>query len=154
MNAGTKPCGNETANKSAAAQPRQLIVGDVMTSQPTCVRPESTVLDLVQTFHAKQFRHLLVTDENERLMGVVSDRDVVRCFGPTVYPDESMLASIPTRKVMSRDVVTIDRSTPLVECIDMLRREGVSCLPVVEDERLVGIITTSDLLRCLRQMLV
>jgi acetoin utilization protein AcuB len=147
----------ELLNRSAAevaATPDTVTVRDVMTTDPTCVGPNDSVLQLVRVFHEKQFRHLLVTDGERHLLGVVSDRDVVRCFGPTDYPDQSKLAAIKAHTVMSPDVITIDASAPLVSAIDRMYDEGVSCLPVVEGGRLAGIITTSDLMRLLRRILV
>lgn len=128
-------------------------VGEVMTLAPTCVRPGDSVLELVRTFHAKQFRHLPVTDDDGRLVGIVSDRDVVRCFGPTAYPDESQLAALRAEAVMSRDVITIDADEPIASAIDLMHEQGFSSLPVVRDGRLVGIVTTSDLMRLLRRLL-
>ena len=129
-----------------------LTVRRVMTSAPTCVGPEDSVLELVRTFHEKRFRHLLVVEDG-RLAGIVSDRDVVRCFGPHEFPDESYLAAIRTDSIMSRDVITIDADMPLVAAIDLLHEHGVSSLPVVDGPRLVGIVTTSDLMRLLRRLL-
>jgi acetoin utilization protein AcuB len=130
-----------------------LLVGQVMTGRPTCVGPEATVLELVQIFHAKHFRHLLVVDAAGGLLGIVSDRDVGRCFGPTMYPDEATLSSLTARQIMSRDIVTVSSTEPLAAAIDRIYEEGVSSLPVIDDGRLVGIVTTTDLLRLLRRML-
>lgn len=130
------------------------LLRDVMTPTPTCVAPEASVLQLVRTFHTKKFRHLLVTTDGGKLVGIVSDRDVVRCFGPTEYPDESKLADIRTDSIMSRDVITIGADSSIANAIDSLREHGVSSLPVIDGEHLVGIVTTSDLLRLLRRMLV
>jgi acetoin utilization protein AcuB len=130
-----------------------LAVRDVMSTEPTCVGPDANVLELVRIFHEKQFRHLLVTDSEQTLLGVVSDRDVVRCFGPTDYPDQTLLAGIRTEAVMSPDVITIDADAPLTAAIDMMHDQGVSCLPVLDGRRLVGIVTTSDLMRLLRRIL-
>jgi acetoin utilization protein AcuB len=130
-----------------------LSVRDVMTTSPTCVGPDDSVLQLVRIFHDKQFRHLLVTDPDQALLGVVSDRDVVRCFGPTDYPDQTMLAGIKTEAIMSPDVITIEADAAVTTAIDLMYEQGVSCLPVVEENRLAGIITTSDLMRLLRRIL-
>jgi CBS domain-containing protein len=96
----------------------------------------------------------LVTDVDGRLLGIVSDRDVGRCFGPAGRPDEATLAAIRTEEIMSRDLITIDADAPLTAAIDLMYGQGVSCLPVVSGDRLVGIITTTDLLRLLRRVLV
>src|SRR5690349_24897767 len=84
-----------------------LRVGQVMTPAPTCVSPQASVLDLVRMFHEKEFRHLLITDNRGRLVGVVSDRDVVRCLGPSGSTSRDALSSISAHQIMSTDVVTI-----------------------------------------------
>src|SRR5688500_7594172 len=84
-----------------------LRVGQVMTPAPTCVAATASALELVRMFHDKEFRHLLITDNRGRLTGVVSDRDVLRCFGPERAPRRDVLASIPASQIMSTDLVTI-----------------------------------------------
>jgi acetoin utilization protein AcuB len=125
---------------------------EVMTPAPTCVAPEASVLQLVRLLHAKRFRHLLVTTDGGKLVGIISDRDVVRCFGPTAYPDEELLAGIRADQIMSRDVISISCEASLAAALDVMNDHGVSCLPIVDGERLAGIITTSDCLRLLRQL--
>lgn len=141
-------------NSSTASGSVAGTVADLMTSSPMTVRPHESVLQLVHTFHQKRFRHLLVTDADGRLLGIVSDRDVGRCFGPTGRPDEATLAAIHTEAVMSRDVITIDADAPLTAAVDLMYEQGVSCLPVTSGDRLVGILTTTDLMQLLRRMLV
>jgi CBS domain-containing protein len=143
----------DSGSPAAGSSVSPLLVGQVMTARPTCVGPDASVLELVQIFHEKQFRHLLVVDEAGGLLGIVSDRDVGRCFGPTMYPDEAKLSALKARQIMSRDVVTVSSREPLAVAIDRLYEEGVSSLPVVDDGRLVGIVTTTDLMRLLRRML-
>jgi len=125
---------------------------EVMTPAPTCVAPEASVLQLVRLLHAKRFRHLLVTTDGGKLVGIISDRDVVRCFGPTAYPDEELLATIRADQIMSRDVISIASEATLTAALDVMHDHGVSCLPIVEGERLAGIVTTSDLMRLLRRL--
>jgi acetoin utilization protein AcuB len=125
---------------------------EVMTPAPTCVAPEASVLQLVRLLHAKRFRHLLVTTDGGKLVGIISDRDVVRCFGPTAYPDEQLLAGIRADQIMSRDVISIASEATLAAALDVMHDHGVSCLPIVDGEKLAGIITTSDCMRLLRQL--
>jgi acetoin utilization protein AcuB len=133
-------------------RPTAVLVRDAMTSQPMCVSRNATLLDVVNIFHVKQFRHLLVVDER-RLAGVLSDRDVLRCYGPEEKADPSLLSSIRVADVMSEDVVSISAERPLCEAIDMLVDNGVNCLPVVEEGILVGIITSSDFYAVLQAMI-
>lgn len=122
-----------------------LTAAEVMTASPNCVRPDTTALELVKLFHAKQFRHLLVTGPEDRLIGVISDRDVIRCIGPDRQPDRSVLEGITAAEIMSTDLVTIGPDTPVVQAVSLMIAQGISCLPVLAEQRLVGIVTNTDL---------
>jgi acetoin utilization protein AcuB len=120
-------------------------VAHVMTVEPSCVGPETNVLELVELFHAKHFRHVLVVDHEGHLAGVVSDRDVLRCFGPQEGPKRSVLAGIRVGELMSKDLVTVRPETPLEQAVTLMVEEGISCLPVLNETELVGILTNTDL---------
>lgn len=131
----------------------RLCVGKVMTRHPITISIDATVLDLVQLFHAREFRHPLVTDGEGRLAGVVSDRDVIRCFGPDKYPEEAVLKSITAGQIMSTDLVTTSPEASLESAVDLLFGYGINCLPVVSEGKLVGILTTTDLYLVLEALL-
>lgn len=131
----------------------RLLVGKVMTCNPITISPHATVLELVQLFHAKEFRHPLVTDAEGCLVGVVSDRDVIRCFGPGKYPPEEVLTSITTSEIMSTDLVTTSPDASLESAVELLFGYGISCLPVATGGKLVGILTTTDLYLVLEELL-
>jgi CBS domain-containing protein len=128
-------------------------VAEVMTSNPACISPEATLLDLVKLFHAREFRHPLVTDAEGNLVGVVSDRDVIRCFGPGRYPEEDVLKAVTAAEIMSTDLVTISPAAPLEQAIDLICGYGINCLPVVAGRKLVGILTSTDLYVVLEMLL-
>lgn len=130
-----------------------ISVRAVMTANPTCISPNTTLLELVKLFHAKEFRHPLVTDEAGDLVGVVSDRDVIRCFGPGRYPDQKVLESVTAAEIMSRDLVTISPEAPLEHAIELICGYGINCLPVVQGTKLVGILTSTDLYVVLEMLL-
>ena len=110
------------------------------------MRPaETSVLELVELFHAKHFRHVLVVDHEDKLVGVVSDRDVLRCFGFHEGPKRSILAGIRVQELMSTDLVTVRPETPLEQAVTLMVEEGISCLPVLNEAELVGILTNTDL---------
>jgi len=127
-------------------------VGQMMTPAPTCVSSDVSALDLVRLLHDKGFRHLLVT-EGEKLVGIISDRDVIRCFGPDEPPRRDQLARITTAQLMSRDVVTVRHSTPVRRAIRLMLEHGISCLPVVGESRPVGIFTSTDVYLTLELLL-
>lgn len=132
-------------NLNSKVEQSSLTVCQIMTHDPRCIRQETNLLELIRMFHAWQFRHLLVLDANERLAGVLSDRDVLRCLGPSPQPKNSLLAGITAGQIMSTDVVTIDRNATVEQAVGLLLDHGINCLPVLDDGRLVGILTNTDL---------
>ncbi|MBL9094517.1 MAG: CBS domain-containing protein [Planctomycetaceae bacterium] len=141
------------AASPALARAASFAVRDVMTPKPTAIHVDDSVIQLVRLVHTKKFRHLLVADDAGLLVGVVSDRDIVRCFGPGEFPDESLLQRLRARDIMSGDVVSVSPDTTVARCIELMLGHGINCLPIVEDRRPVGILTTADLLRLLQRML-
>jgi CBS domain-containing protein len=131
--------------------PGTATVRDIMTRHVESASPDETVLDARDRFRHGAFRHLPVVD-GDRLLGVVSDRDVLRAAGPslgaTAY-DEDLGPGIDRtlREVMTRDVVAADPTMSVEEAADTMLREDVSALPVLDEGRLIGIVTTADVLR-------
>jgi acetoin utilization protein AcuB len=129
-----------------------IVTEQVMTATPVCVGPETTLPELVAIFHERHFRHLLVVDDAGRLQGVISDRDVLRMMGPgTAYKE--VLEGILAGELMSTDLVTAEPRTPVTDAIVTMIDHGISCLPVVSEGRLLGIMTNTDL-HVLLQMLL
>jgi len=122
-----------------------LLVGQVMTGRPSCITPDTPLLKLLNLFHAKQFRHLLVVDDDGVLIGVISDRDVMRCLGPERSPNAAVLNRITARNIMSTDLITATPGTSLDRAVTLMIDHGISCLPVQIDSTLVGILTNTDL---------
>lgn len=130
-----------------------LLARDVMTVAPSCIGPTTTALELIDLFHAKLFRHLLVTCPEKGLVGVISDRDVIRCLGPDKSPKRSQVAGIAAGEIMSTDLVTIAPNTPLDRAVRLMVDQGISCLPVLVEGTPVGILTNTDLHMVLQALL-
>ena len=122
-----------------------LVLRQVMTPAPFCIGPEASALELVMLLNERGHRHLLVTDDRKRLVGVISDRDVGRCFGPGKYPDKEALKKITAGQLMSTNVVTISPDAPLQSAVSLMVDNGISCLPVIVGGTVVGILTDTDL---------
>ena len=130
-----------------------LLVRDVMTVAPSCIPPTATTLELIELFHIKQFRHLLVACPQKGLVGIISDRDALRCLGPDKSPNKSRLAGIAASEIMSTDLITIGPNTPLDRAVQIMVDQGISCLPVLVDGTPVGILTNTDLHVALQALL-
>jgi CBS domain-containing protein len=105
---------------------------------------------------AGQLRHLPVVDQGA-LVGLVTQRDLFKAamssaMGYGEKAHKAFLQSVRVKEIMVSPVVTVTPETSVAEAADMMMQRGLGCLPVVEREKLVGIVTKTDLLRCLRTM--
>lgn len=100
-------------------------VAHVMTPAPLAVPDDMSVLELARLIHARGARHVLVTNAAGHLQGVISDRDVIRCFGPEEYPDEKLLQKITTGQIMSTDVISIGPHEPLQRAASIMVNQGI-----------------------------
>jgi CBS domain-containing membrane protein len=105
-----------------------------------------------------RIRHLPIVDENGRLVGLVSQRDLLRAsvasvLGLSRTAERDWLASISVDQVMSKSVASVGPETELAEAVELMVRQKYGCLPVVEQGRLVGLLTETDCLDCLLNLL-
>jgi CBS domain-containing protein len=90
-------------------------------------------------------RHLPVEDDNQQITGVVTLRDVVEVL--LVRGDHSDASTVSVAEIMTRDPLTIEPATSMLEAIRLMRTHGIGCLPVVSSEsRAVGILTERDVM--------
>ncbi len=127
-------------------------VDALMTRSPITASPDDSVRKLVDFFEKFGFHHLPVV-ENGHLLGIVSDRDVLRHVSPFVgminerHQDSSTLDR-RAHQVMSRRPITVEAGAAIGEAAALMLEHHISCLPVIDGEgRLLGIVTTRDLLR-------
>jgi CBS domain-containing membrane protein len=104
-----------------------------------------------------RIRHLPVV-AGERVLGIVSQRDLFRAAVSSLLQlrydtEREWLASIPVRAVMTAPVFTVAPSVSLRAAVDIMLDKRIGCLPVVEDGKLVGLLSESDCLRHLAHLL-
>jgi len=113
---------------------------------------EDEPLDLVASLMDwERIRHVLVEDQEGRLVGLVSYRALLRLFARGELPGPGGQRAVS--EFMIRDPVAVAPETPTLEAIQTMRRHGVGCLPVVKDDRLVGIVTERDLMNLASELL-
>jgi acetoin utilization protein AcuB len=128
-----------------------------MISPVTAVPDTTSLLDAVLLMRRSGFRHLPVV-HGERLVGIITDRDLNR-LAPSMLgkpsPQEynELFENTPLSKVMIRNPITVRPDTRVLDAVAILHHKKLGCLPVVENEHLVGIITVTDMLGLLLQML-
>jgi acetoin utilization protein AcuB len=118
-----------------------------MSAPPVSVTPETPVLDAQQIMERRAIRHLPVVD-GSRLVGIASDRDIRLHLPPPITSMSTWEAKYLTvSNVMTRTPVTLDPERPAEEAARLMLERRIGAVPVVEGDRLVGIVTTTDLLR-------
>jgi len=126
-----------------------LQVKDSMTRNAVVVSPETTAAEALALCRERRIRHLPVLEDG-RLVGIVSDRDL-RSATPALgdLNRAAALKEIRVSDVMARDVTTARPDDPIEVAANCMREAKIGCLPVVADDRLVGILTASDVMKAL-----
>ena len=128
-----------------------------MTPQPQSLQVSDRLLDAVLLLRGANLRHIPILSDG-RLVGLLTDRDVWR-FSPTMLlplPQQEynrVFEETPVGKIMTRNPVTISSDAPLAEAVHLLSQNKLGCLPVLDQDRLVGIITMRDMLRALGDLM-
>jgi len=131
---------------------RAAKVKERMTREPATVKPDEGLQEALWKMERGHFRHLPVVDDNGKLIGMLSDRDI-RLIRPSlafVAKEDAMvqLWSLSVQQAAVFDPIKVKPDTPLKEAAELMLRWHVGGLPVVdEQEKLVGMITYTDLLR-------
>lgn len=118
-------------------------VQEVMTSNPTTCSPDATIVDVAKLMAQEDVGPVPIVDDENRLMGIVTDRDIVVRVVATESDPKTMTAS----EIATSDLVTISPDEDLDRALQLLAEQKVRRLPVVEEDRLVGIVAQADVAR-------
>ncbi|WP_022799153.1 acetoin utilization AcuB family protein [Thermus islandicus] len=127
-----------------------MLVKDVMRHPVLTVGPETPLEAAYRLLLERGIRHLPVV-EGGRVVGVVTDRDL-RLAMSHLHPGGPRPGTTPVAEVMARPPLTAHPFDPVEEAARLMRERKIGCLPVLEEERLVGIITGIDLLDALLKL--
>ena len=128
-----------------------------MTANPFTVTPETTLPQALEVMRTNKVRHLPVV-EGTRVVGVVSNGDLAKA-GPSAATSLSaseltyLLSKLKIASIMSKSPITISPDALLEEAAVLMRDHKIEMLPVVKDDRLVGIITESTILDAFIELL-
>lgn len=126
-------------------------VRDIMTPSPHTLPADATLGEAVELMSGYRIRHLPVV-ENDRIIGIISDRDVKMALGPdaedmSIDSMDTRLLDGPVDWFMSDGTVTIDHDAQVSEAADLFLKKKVGALPVMNNGKLVGIISVLDIVR-------
>jgi CBS domain-containing protein len=127
-------------------------VRDLMTTGPKTLGRNDLLSIADDLMRAERIRHLPVLDEDGRLCGIVSQRDLFRgalatALGYGEVAQRKLLGTLVVKEVMTTDVVTTAPEATLADAARLMLERKLGCLPVLEDGRLVGLLCESDFVK-------
>lgn len=128
-------------------------VRDCMTHNVFTLAVDKKVFIAQQIMQWAHIRHIPIVDRAQRVVGLVTHHDLLRVSISTLTSRvahaerDQHVAGIPVDQVMSTQVKTISPDAPVQAAAHVMREHKISCLPVVMDGQLVGIITAYDILK-------
>ena len=135
-----------------------MFVRDRMTRNPITIAGDITVMDALNLMKAKNVRRLPVVNKDGRIVGIVSEKDLLYASPSpvtslNVWEVREMLHLLTVNKIMNTKVITINEDAPLEDAAVLMSANKISGLPVTRGESLVGIITETDLFKAFLKLL-
>lgn len=134
-----------------------MIVKNVMAKNPVCIAPDASVTDVKALMNKHKIGKLPVVDKSNRLVGILTKNDLSKA-GPSeattldMFEIGYLLSKLTVSKVMNKNVITVAENETVEECARIMVDNQIGCVPVMDGNVLVGIITESDLFNLFTDM--
>jgi CBS domain-containing protein len=130
---------------------KEGVVREIMMGSPVTLKPDDTLALANDVISLGRIRHIPVVEDG-KLRGMLTERDLMgaaatQIFGLKKSSKNALLKSVQIRDVMKKRVVTVAPDTPIKDAAHLLADKKIGCLPVVSEGTLVGLVTTTDILR-------
>jgi len=135
-----------------------MLVRDTMTPNPITIAPDTAVPEAQRIMRERKVRRLPVLDGSGKLVGIVSENDL-RHASPSpattldVWEINALVAKIKVSQIMTRNVITVTEETSLEEAARLMADHRVSGLPVMHSDRVVGMITETDIFKAFLELM-
>ena len=134
-----------------------MFVGERMSRPVISVSPEESINDVLAMFRKEHIRRAPVMKEG-KLVGIVSERDLLNASPSSatslsVWEINYLISKVKVKIVMTKKVITVDKDTPIEEAARIMADKKIGGLPVVTGDKVVGIITETDLFRILLELM-
>lgn len=129
-------------------------ITDIMSGRVAVLSFDDTLLTVQGIFASVRFRHLPIVDDSGNIIGIISDRDLLRMVSPFygTVNEQTRDIEIMNRKVgmvMTRNPTCVDVNVTILDAVRLMNAKNISCLPILEvgTRRLLGIVTWKDVVR-------
>jgi len=135
-----------------------MLIGERMTRHPVVITEHEGIDDALKMMRDNHIRRLPVLDKRGKLVGIVSDKDLLYASPSpatslSVYELHYLLSKLMVKEVMSSPVITVTEYTPLEEAARIMADSKIGGLPVMREDKVVGIITETDMFKIFLEML-
>lgn len=132
--------------------PEYALVKDAMTQSVHTMTPAHSIQDAREVFESRRIRHLPIVDDNGVFLGLVTQRDILKADISSLTDIENNVQALvdsqtSVAEIMINSVKTVTGDTPLREAATLLLEHKYGCLPVLDGDRVAGIITEADFIR-------
>jgi acetoin utilization protein AcuB len=134
-----------------------MIIERRMTRNPVTATPEMSVAEASALMKREKVHRLPVLDKDKNLVGIISEKDILYASPSpvsslSIHEMAYLLSQLTVKKLMTRDVVTVKKDVTVEEAARLMVDQDLSSLPVVEDGKLIGIVSKSDLFKILLEL--
>ncbi|BAB06955.1 acetoin utilization AcuB family protein [Halalkalibacterium halodurans] len=131
-----------------------MLIEEIMKRNVVTIHEQTTIKEAYQTMILEKFRHLPVITKSKDVIGIVTDQDI-RDASPSIFHQDEHQEDLqkPVSSIMTKDVITVHPLNSVAETARLLYENRISCLPVTEGEQLVGIVTDTDVLHTLVELM-
>ena len=135
-----------------------MIIADRMKKNPATATPDMSISEASAKMKAEKVHRLPVLDDEKNLVGVISEKDILLAAPSpastlSAYEINYLLSRLKVKNIMSRNPLTISSDTTIEEAVKLMVENDLSCLPVMDNGFLSGIVSKSDLFKILLEML-
>ena len=123
-------------------------ISEIMTAEVYTLKPDDSLEDARCLMTVKGIRHIPIVDSDEKLLGVVTQRDVLSAADSTLLSDpataDNKESYIALSEIMTSNILTVDKDASMRGTAMQLQKHKIGCLPVVHKGKLLGLVTYSD----------
>lgn len=135
-----------------------MLVGERMTKRPITTAPDTPIEEALKVMRESKVRRLPVVDKKGKLVGIVAEKDLLYvspspATSLSIHELHYLISRIKVQDVMTKDVITATEHTPLEEAARVMADNKIGSLPVMRDDKLVGIITETDVFKIFLELL-
>jgi acetoin utilization protein AcuB len=135
-----------------------MLVKDRMTPQPITIAPDDSVAEAFRIIRENKVSYLPVVDKKDKLVGIVTQMDLQRASPSlattlSIFEANYLLANLKVKEVMSSPPITVSDMTPIEEAAAVMVKNGIGCLPVMHSDKVVGVITETDIFKAFVEIL-